>query len=735
METLAQLNALAAYKAGFRIIPLEKMSSIPPRGYTFKNGETYEISDIAAWYGNFGACIGTDHIVVDSDPRNQGGVDVLKELKEDYMKLYEAPFEVLTPRGGIHIWCKAMKGGDESYSKSLPEYPGIDFLRGENKYVVLPGSVREEGEYELSNFEAVIDFNDLLSMPNKLQGRLIRDKKIVGNIETSGDTLKHRFKSCLNLIHPDCHERDVEYPEKWNTKGYDLWMSIMAAAHYHFGPAYKEQIRRWCKRGKKYNEAKFDATWDSFKHSDDKRTAGTLFSIADYQHKAMRRIMSDYAISNEGYVKLSTGKFYTQSVFNNECAWYVPINEDGVRPMPSQYYRGHMRIVDECRFNPTKPLLYKQDKLQCYNTFKPWLLTSVPTTVNETEYVTAVRVWRRHIKHICAREPNHKELVDYLEHWIAHLLRYPGTKMKVAPMIYGEKGSGKGRFADGVSAMIGDEYVSKAGPKDVVAGWGHYYEGRLLAVFDEFVIGYKDRIEVSNKVKELITEDRVNSNLKWGSSRIIDNFCNFIFCANESSDIPIEPNERRYIAINTPPVSRIQDWHDIDAKAYFLRLSNVISKKAGYLRKYYMEDFPYDVDVASELMFRAPETEAYRNLNDDIVQSTDDYGELEEILQTWYKFSDKVCATGLAIQVYKQMKGYEVKCSSIRFTKFLRNALGYEEVSGRPRIHDKQYRVFKAKGVTDDTAAEEITKLTFNAELGGILNPGAVNDDQDFEEF
>jgi len=744
----AQLNALAAYEFGLRILPLNEKGKTPPRGYTFKNGERFDYDDIVDWPGNFGVFVGTDHCVIDADPRNMpSDRDTLQELLDDYLDLYAAHQKVLTPQNGQHLWCIAKKGGDDSYAKKIPDYPGLDFIRGENSYVLLPGSRTDKGLYEIHDFSPVLEFDKLIRMPLKLQTRLIKERRIFGGEnELTPKSLKHRFESCLNLVHPD--GVGVEYPEKWNTKGYELWISILAAAKDTFGDEYRERMRAWSKRGKKYFDPKdadgyFNAKWDSFdgQSKDVRRTVKTLFYLAEHQKNAMLKYMSRFAVTDTKYINLKTGKYMSPHLFNQECAWYVPLNEDGVRPLPAIYYRGHLTVIDESRFDPTKPTIFKRDRLRCHNTFRPWLVTRA-TKIDETnrlEYDRRVAIWRRHINYVCSREPDAEYVANYLEHWIAHLIRHPGIKMKVAPMLYGIKGSGKGLFAAGVAAMIGHEYVSGARIQDAIAGWGDFYEGKLLSIFNEFVMGYKDRVNVTNIMKELITEDRVTSNIKYGTNRTIDSFCNFIFCANESTDVPIEPNERRYIALHVPTIDRIPEmFNQLDDAAYFRRLVHTIQNFAGMLRRYYLDDFKYDDEMAKLLMYRAPETEAYRQLNEDILSSTDDFGELSDMHDAWKKYSEKVCSTSLAIAVYRYVKGYDVKCSSIRFTKFLKNSLGYEEVSGRPRVHGKQCRVLKAKGISNEEASREIDKLSADSELGRILNPPSFTDGDDndqFEEF
>ena len=723
--TIAQHNALAALDAGFRVIPIARMGKVPPKGYTFKNGESYDHDDINKWGGNFAACVGTKHIVIDSDPRNQNRRDVLGRLKDDYLGLHEARHNVIcTPRGGTHIWCEAKLFGDKSYSATLVDYPGIDFKRGNNSYVILPGSKTEHGDYWLEDFSDVFDFSNITTAPSELQNLLVIEEQDLGGLAHSVDRV--RFEAALKLVHPD--DEGNTYPPDWNTKDYMLWIAILAAAKNTFGPGIKERMRAWCKRGEKYNDKDFETTWASFNEDGKRerlRTMGTLFKLANAQEAKMKRIVYEtYAVKNDGYIHLDTGTHANVSKFNHDCQWYVPPH-DGERPLPSVYYRGHLEIVDEERFDPTKPQLYMNQGARCFNSFNPARLTEIPVIYDEGLYRDVVKAWFRHVEHICSREENSKYLEQYIHHWIANLIRKPGDKMKVAPMLFGLKGTGKGVFAACIESTIGPTYSGKARVKDVLDGWGNFYEGKLLVTCDEFVMGSRDKMQVSNTMKELITENRVASNLKFGGNRTIDNFCNFIFCANNVGDCPIEQKERRYIALETPPVETLPNPED-----YFSNLWTIAKQHGGLLRKYYLEFFKWDDDIGQELFLRAPETEAYKKMNDELAMADDPDGDMDDVYTYWSEtISRNIFVSKFAITLFKHNVRH-VNISVKALSEHVEKAYEYRSLK-QMRMFGSRVRPLVDKDVTDSQIAREKDAMKSNGTLNQILNPKAAVDDSD----
>lgn len=64
-----------------------------------------------------------------------------------------------------------------------------------------------------------------------------------------------------------------------------------------------------------------------------------------------------------------------------------------------------------------------------------------------------------HLGRVCG---HHEELMHHVTCFLAHLVQYPGKKMRLALIFSGEEGSGKGSISDCVIRIIGDNNCNKA---------------------------------------------------------------------------------------------------------------------------------------------------------------------------------------------------------------------------------------------------------------------------------
>lgn len=142
--------ALAWAARGFRVFPLPPGANGPPLWEAWPTLATNDPAQITAWWTdaltgyhqphNVGVCT-TGLCVVDLD--NKKG----KQGQREYEALGGAfdTLTVRTPTGGYHLYYKPPRPVPNSADRIAP---GVD-VRGENGYVVAPGSTRPDGAYEL----------------------------------------------------------------------------------------------------------------------------------------------------------------------------------------------------------------------------------------------------------------------------------------------------------------------------------------------------------------------------------------------------------------------------------------------------------------------------------------------------------------------------------------------------------------------------------------------------------
>ena len=144
--------AIVLAKRGWRVLPVKLKQKKPPLIDEWQNLATTNIEQIQTWWqqwqdANVGIATGEESnllvLDVDFDPdKDLDGNDVLAELERSHGALPHT-VEVLTPRGGRHLYFLYPKGHDIRNSVGLLGR-GLD-IRSEGGYVVAPSSILLNG--------------------------------------------------------------------------------------------------------------------------------------------------------------------------------------------------------------------------------------------------------------------------------------------------------------------------------------------------------------------------------------------------------------------------------------------------------------------------------------------------------------------------------------------------------------------------------------------------------------
>jgi hypothetical protein len=128
-------------------------------------------------HGQFGVKLKADDLIIDLDPRNMEGRKVWQELKEKVpvlQRIEKTATVVKTGGGGLHIYLR--KPVDFMIKKSLPEYPGIEFLT-KGAYIIGAGSTHESS----NNYTFIYPpFEKPVQAPGALLSLLKKDVRDIG---------------------------------------------------------------------------------------------------------------------------------------------------------------------------------------------------------------------------------------------------------------------------------------------------------------------------------------------------------------------------------------------------------------------------------------------------------------------------------------------------------------------------------------------------------------------------
>eukprot|EP00798_Chlamydomonas_sp_ICE-L_P002677 gene2677-biopygen8697 len=146
------------------------------------------------------------------------------------------------------------------------------------------------------------------------------------------------------------------------------------------------------------------------------------------------------------------------------------------------------------------------------------------------------------------------ECTDYILNWIAQIFQQPAQKTGGAILLKGEEGVGKNRATDLLRAMVGaDKFLQTATPANTLYGrFNRQREGRFLIVVNES--NGHDNFAANDVIKDMITCDQFECESKGVNAYTMQCFSRFIFTTNNDNCLRVNPDNRRYVIIETSSV-------------------------------------------------------------------------------------------------------------------------------------------------------------------------------------
>lgn len=148
------------------------------------------------------------------------------------------------------------------------------------------------------------------------------------------------------------------------------------------------------------------------------------------------------------------------------------------------------------------------------------------------------------------------EAYDYLWKWMAHGVQFPHECPRVAVVMIGKEGTGKGVFASVFGALFGDHFVKITSRHELTGAFNEHTQNALLLFSDEAAWG-GDREETA-ELKSLITEPTRAIRAKYKKAYYIPNRMRFVFATNERWAINASAESRRFFVLNVSD-RRMQD--------------------------------------------------------------------------------------------------------------------------------------------------------------------------------
>lgn len=245
------------------------------------------------------------------------------------------------------------------------------------------------------------------------------------------------------------------------------------------------------------------------------------------------------------------------------------------------------------------------------------------------------------LRYMCSQDRDPAALYQWLLRWIAFPIRHPGAKMKTTVVIHGPQGAGKNLFFEAVMRIYGEygDVLDQSAVEDKFNDWA---SRKLFMIADE-VVARSDVYHIKNKLKALITGDRIRINPKNMAAHWERNHLNLVFLSNESMPVVLEEDDRRHCVIWTPG----KESRDYYAKVMAEIAAGGVAALHDYLLHVDMGEFdagtpPPSTDAKSELIKLGLDSPV-RFYDDLILENIPKVDPLPGLTTDWYELYKLWC--------------------------------------------------------------------------------------------
>lgn len=193
----------------------------------------------------------------------------------------------------------------------------------------------------------------------------------------------------------------------------------------------------------------------------------------------------------------------------------------------------HRTIVDSLTFLPERQSgVITIDGRKKYNTYKDKRILAyegdIQPFVDFMEYLIPNAVER-----------------DHLMRWITTLYSHPEIRMTHAVLLITRKhGIGKSTLMRILALLIGADHTNSPSDSDVSSQFNDWVASKRLICIHEIYHG--DSFHVYNKMKQLITEEKINVNKKFMPSFELPMRAHFFAASNSSTPLKMDTKDRRW---------------------------------------------------------------------------------------------------------------------------------------------------------------------------------------------
>jgi len=339
---------------------------------------------------------------------------------------------------------------------------------------------------------------------------------------------------------------------------YDTWIEIGQALHSTMaGQEAFEIWDEWSATADNYDAGQMESKWKSFRHVDGGVTIGTLYHRARIAGWIEEEEREERPSTQQGYVDRYWFMEEGSNVVDEQMPAHHAIlklqdfkNSHRNNFFMEQRRNGPVRVrfADWWMESPQRRTLRGETYIPkdkrfignpvFFNTYEGPGLELVPA-VDQMR----IQPFLDHVEYLCESQESRDRLLD----WCAINVQRPDVKLPYAILLYSpHHGVGKGWFADVMSEMVGRHNASTCSAEQLSgqgSAYNEYMYQSVLTLVHE--VRAKNRFEMTDRIKNLITEPWQHINLKYGAQGTKQVFNNFLFMSNHPDAMAITDEDRR----------------------------------------------------------------------------------------------------------------------------------------------------------------------------------------------